>query len=366
MKLSQIIKIFEKRIPKSLQENWDHSGLNLGSPTAEVKSVLFSYDVCKEVIKAAAKSKCQLIVSHHPFRMSATVHINLDDYEGQIIADCIKKNIALYSSHTNHDASADSLNFHYLKKLKLNDIQPLTQASLKLFKLAVFVPKTHTQKVMNALFSAGAGHIGNYSDCSFRTPGTGSFKGDETTNPTIGKKLQREEVSEEKLEVIITENILSSVIASMNKAHPYEEVAYDLYPLVNKMPSLGIGAMGTSPKALSKTYVIKALKRLFKCKNIRFTSSNTKSFKKIGICTGSGASFIDRAVQRDLDLFITGDVKYHQAIHAKRYDLTIADVGHFHTENDSIILLKNIFSELFGKKLKLHTYDKLKDAFEYL
>lgn len=365
MKLADIITAFEARIPLALQEPWDQCGLNLGSPSQEVKSVLFSYDVCKEVVKAAVRKKCQLIVSHHPFRLRGDVKINLDDYEGEIIATCIRNNIALYASHTNHDASADSLNFFYLRKLKLNQIQPLTTAPIKLLKLIVFVPTTHTKRVMNALFKAGAGVIGNYSECSFRTRGTGSFFGNEFTNPAIGKKLRREEVDEERLEVILKDHDRAKIIGALYQAHPYEEVAYDLYALENKMESLGLGAWGVASKALSKAEVITRLKRLFKTKNIRFVQGSQKKFKRIGIGTGSGASLLNEAFKKKLDLFITGDVRYHQAIEAKRRDLAIADVGHFYSENQAPEVLRNVFRELFGDRLKLSVYKGLKDAFVF-
>ncbi|MBF0104636.1 MAG: Nif3-like dinuclear metal center hexameric protein [Deltaproteobacteria bacterium] len=363
MKLKEIIHTFERRVPKSLQEKWDYSGLNLGSPDHKVTSVLFSYDICKEVIDAAIKKRCQLIVSHHPYRMNATVNMDLDSYEGQIITRCIKNNIALYSSHTNHDASEDSLNIYYLRKLKLKDIKPLARAETKLFKLAVYVPCTHTNKVMNALFKAGAGHIGNYSECSFRTQGTGSFKGNSFTNPAIGKKMQREEVLEDRLEVILRELDLDTVLAGLKTAHPYEEVAYDIYPLQNKITSLGIGAFGYSQKGFTRTECIKKIKQIFKIKHLRFVPGPNKKYKTIGICTGSGASLINTALMNNLDLFITGDVKYHQAIHAKRHNLSIADVGHFHSEKESALLLKNIFASLFKSQLNYLIYKDLKDAF---
>jgi len=260
MKLKKVIEGVETRLPLNLQEDWDHCGLNLGKPSHDVRSVLFSYDICNEVIKEAKKKKCGMIVSHHPYRMGSSANVDLDEYEGKILAECLKSKIALYACHTNHDSSPDSLNFHYLKELGLEKV--------------------------TSLFDAESG--------------------------------------------------LSA-----------------------------IGTYGKSEKGMTKTVLVKKLKSLFKTKNIRFVSSKRKKYSKIGICTGSGASFIDRAIQLKLDLFITGDVKYHQAIHAKRHDLAIADVGHFYSEKDSVKVLKNIFEDIFGNELKYHVYGKLKDAFEF-
>lgn len=365
-KLSEIISQFEKRIPLALQEKWDHCGLNLGSPSQNINSVLFSYDICKEVIAFAKKEKCQLIVSHHPYRMNAEVSLNLDSDEGQIIKQAIQSNIALYCAHTNHDASADSLNFHYLKKLGLQNIQALSPLGNPTFKLVTFVPQSHTKKVMNALFETGAGSIGEYDQCSFRVEGKGSFRGGAESNPTIGKPGQREEVQEDRLEVIVTDYNLSNTIKGLLIAHPYEEVAYDVIPLKNSVLNLGLGAFGELEKGVTKASLIKACKKLFQVKNVRYVDSGVKNIKRIGICTGSGASFIDKALSLKLDLFITGDVKYHQAIHAKRHGLNLLDVGHFHSEKDSVKILKQVFEQVFQNKLKYQTYTKLKDAFEFL
>ncbi len=364
MLLADIISKFEKRIPLTLQEKWDHSGLNLGDPQREIKSVLFAYDVCLETIAFAKKKKCNLIVSHHPFRMSAAVDLRLDTYEGRVIEACLKNGIALYSSHTNHDASKDSLNFHYLKKLGLTQIKPLSTTPTKLFKLAVYVPVKDSEKVLDALFSAGAGRIGNYGECSFRTTGLGTFKGDLGTNPTIGKVGVREEVKEERFETIVKESDLSGVIAAMKKAHPYEEVAYDIFALENKIETIGLGAVGTFEKVQPKAKIIADIKTVFGVNSLRLVDGKQSSIKKIAICTGSGASLLPRAFAAKADLFITGDVKYHQAIEAKRHDLILTDVGHFPSEKDSVLILRDVFKALFGKKLVLYQYDGLKDAFE--
>lgn len=366
MKLSELMHNVEKRLPLSLQEKWDHGGLNLGDCHSEIRSILFAYDVCHEVIDEARRKKCGLIVSHHPFRLSADVNIDVGSYEGQIIAQCITHKTALYSCHTHHDASADSLNFSYLKKMGVKNPQPMAHAAQKLYKLVTPIPKTHTAHVMDALFAAGAGHVGAYSECSFRSSGTGTFKGDTTTNPSIGKKLQRENVSEDRLEVIVTQDALSSAIVSLKKAHPYEEVAYDVLELQNQRGDVGLGAYGTLEKTVVLKNFLSTLKKVFATPNLRFVASRKEKISRIGICTGSGASFIDKAIDLKLDLFITGDVKYHQAIHAKRAGLALADVGHFYSEKNSVSVLKNIFAEVLGKKITLFEYTKLKDAFDFV
>lgn len=365
MKLKDTLKKWETVLPLSLQEKWDHCGLNLGHPDQDIKSVLFAYDVCHEVVREAAQKKCQLIISHHPFRMRGEVNIRTDSYDGKTIELCLKHGIALYSCHTNHDASVHSLNRFYLEKLGLTKIEPLSSPPQKLYKLTVFVPLTHTQKLLQGLFDAGAGTIGNYDECSFRTPGTGTFRGDENTNPTIGRRHHREEVPEEKIETIVPENRLSAVIGAMKQAHPYEEVAYDLYTLENKRSDTGLGAVGEWRRPLPQNAVLNKLQKIFGVPKIRFVKSGKKSFQRVALCTGSGMGLMDAALGKKAELFVTGDVKYHQAIEAKRQDLAVADVGHFHSEVDSVTVLKTLFDREFSKSLKTLEYKGLKDAFEF-
>lgn len=366
MKLQQILNEFESVIPLSLQESWDHCGLNLGRKSTTVSGVVFSYDVCLEAIAFAKKKKAGLIVSHHPFRMKAPVSIDLDSYEGRLIEACLKHDIALYSAHTNHDRSHLSLNRYYLDKLGVHNPRPLVKASERLLKLAVFVPRTHTETLMNALFAAGAGGIGNYSECSFRTKGLGTFKGDENSDPQVGKRNRRETVEEERVEVLLTPDKSAAVLTAMKKAHPYEEVACDLFQLENRREDTGMGAIGDFAKPIARTELIARLKKLFRVKTIRFTGKTGDRYRRVGICTGSGASLLPHALAAGCDLFITGDVKYHQAVEARRSDLAIADVGHFYSEIDSVTILKKVFRDLFGAKIGLFEYKGLKDAFEFV
>ncbi len=364
MKLSIIIQKFEKQIPLALQEPWDQCGLQLGDPSAEVKSILFAYDVCKETIQAARKSKCQLIVTHHPFRMKGDTAVRLDTYEGKLIEACIKNGIGLYASHTNHDNSIESTNVRILKELGLSNIRPLQPSLIKLYKLIVFVPQKHREEVLTAIFNAGAGTMGNYDECSFSVAGTGMFRGNESTHPFIGKKGERTLVEEERIEVIVKEPDLKHVIARMIEVHPYEEVAYDIYPLENKMTSQGGGAVGSFDRPVKQDVLIQKMKTIFNIPMLRFVSSPKQSFKTIAICTGSGTHLLNAVIAQKADLFITGDVKYHQAVHARRHDLALADVGHFHSEQLSVEILKEIFQKLFGRKLNYFAFKGLQDPFK--
>lgn len=362
--LDEIVTAFEKRIPLSYQEEWDTSGLQVGSRHQKIDSVLFALDVCKEVISAAQARGVGLVVTHHPMTLRGFKRLDLDSYDGQMIRSAIQSNIAIYSAHTNHDASLDSLNYYYGKVLGLTGLRPLKVDSSRPFcKIVVFIPEAHTASVLNAVFSAGAGHVGAYSHCSFRSTGTGTFLGEEGTNPFQGRPGELEQAGEYRAEVICPRTHLEEVVEALIKAHPYEEVAYDILPLENHRPQVGLGVVGDLKNPTPIEKIISLTKKIFGLKNLRFVGKLGQDINRVALCTGSGASLMKEAIRAKADLFITGDVKYHVAVEAKRSDLALLDVGHFASEIYSVRALKNIFEEIFGNKLKYYEYNKLSDPF---
>lgn len=365
IELSEIIRKFEEHIPLSYQESYDRSGLQVGSRKQKVKKVLFALDVCREVLEAAIKSKADLIVSHHPLQMRDWKNIDLDSYEGGLVNLALQNNIAIYTAHTNHDASRYSLNRHYATKLGVTHpevIQPLSQTPY--LKLVVFVPHTHTAKVLNALFEAGAGHIGAYSHCSFRAPGIGTFKGDASSHPFLGQKGNLTEAQEDKTEVVLETRNLTRVLEALHTAHPYEEIAYDIIPLGNQSLGIGHGIWGHLAKPIPAKEAVAQIKKIFGVKSCVFVGNSKKTIQTLGLCTGSGTSLLPRVFQLKLDFFITGDVKYHYAIDALRHDTCLVDVGHFQSEIRSVTLLRGLFKEWFDGKLELDEYTKLKSPLQ--
>ena len=362
MKLSDVIQKAEKEIPLHYQDSYDRCGLQVGSLEWDVTKVLFAYDFCHEVIDAAIKQKVQLIVSHHPLSMKDYRLIHLDSYEGQIIQKAIQHKIALYSFHTNHDVSLFSLNRFYAKKMglaKLKVIKPTVETPYA--KLIVYVPKTHTEVVMEALFSCGAGHIGNYSHCSFRTAGKGTFKGSEYSNPFLGQPGVLEESVEDKLETVVEKKDLNRILEKMLLAHPYEEVAYDIVPLTNVRSQIGHGITGVLDKAISLKSILPKIKKIFEVKDLVFVGQEKQLIKSVGICTGSGTSLLPDVIRQKIDLFITGDIKYHYAVEALRQDICLVDVSHFASEIKSVDLLKDLFDSWFKSRLKLEVYKGLEN-----
>lgn len=362
--LSDIIKKFENEIPLSLQEKWDKSGLQTGTRTQKISKVLFALDVCHEVIKEAVRQKANLIVCHHPLKLGGWNTLDLDTYEGQIVRQAILNDIAIYCSHTNHDSSQYSLNRHYAKKIGLSDLQTIRPIETPpYYKLVVFVPVEHTDRVLKAIFQAGGGGIGNYSSCSFRSGGLGTFKGDDKTNPFIGKPGILEVVEENRVEVLVERTRINEVVYHMIKAHPYEEVAYDIIESRNTFSDLGLGVMGKLEKPKKLKNIVPELKKIFKVKNLKVAGDLNREIATVGLCTGSGSSLLPDVVKKGIDLFITGDIKYHTAVDVRRMDFCVIDPGHFYSEISSVSLLKTLFAEWFGGKLALSEYKKLKDPF---
>lgn len=365
--LTNILDSFEKEVPLSLQESWDRSGLQVGSRKQRVKKVLFSLDATHEVLDEAIQKKIDLIVTHHPLQLSDFKAIDLDTYEGCMIKRAIQKNIAIYSAHTNHDASWHSLSFHYAKKLKLKNVNPIHPIGPQSYcKLVVYTPAHYTDKIRDAIFEAGGGEAGSYSRVSFCTSGKGTFKGEQTAHPFLGRRGVLSKVSEDRLEVLVDRLRLPRVIEAMLKAHPYDEVAYDILNLENSLGVLGLGVSGKLERSTKLTNLIPRIKRLFGVGKLRVIGANHQSIRKVGICTGSGASLLPEVFRQKIDLYITGDVKYHQATEARQRDTCVIDVGHFYSEIHAVTILKDLFGKLFGSELKLYEYKKLRDPFRII
>lgn len=334
MKCSELIATLEKLFPPQYACDWDKQiGLQLGSRKQEVNKVLLSLDVTSHEIDLAIKNKCNLIIAHHALFFNPIQKINLNNPLGKSLEKLIKNNIGVYIIHTNMDAAPElGLGSLYAQKLGLDptkcEVIETTYAE-PFYKLAVFVPEKNAEAVFNAVSEAGAGHLGNYSHCSFWTPGTGTFLPGENTKPHLGKKGKLEKVSEIKIESLVSESNKNEVIKAMLKAHPYEEVAYDLYPLTHPSKKYGVGLVGT----------------LDKPKTI-----NGKKIKRIGLVTGSGGSFVEKAYRLGAEAFYTGEAKYHDQILAKELGIELVCEGHKETEEIFIEplkrKLKSYFSEL--------------------
>ncbi|KRQ86635.1 putative GTP cyclohydrolase 1 type 2 [Caloramator mitchellensis] len=343
-----IISFLENKYPIELAEDFDNVGLLLGTRHAAINKILFTLDITDEVIDEAIQNNCNLIISHHPMIFKSIKRIMSESILGSMISKCIKNDINIYALHTNFDNANDGLNDFIASKINLNDISLLSPSKeTKLYKLVVYVPQTHAEVVREALLEAGAGHIGNYSHCSFNTVGTGTFMPLKDSNPYIGQINKIEYVDELKIETIVPGKKLSYVISNMLKVHPYEEVAYDVYPLWNKL-QYGTGRVGFLDKEKSLVELSLELKEIFKLDSVAICGKEDTIVGKVAVVGGSGSSFISDAIKMECDCLITGDIKHHDALDAISAGLCLIDIGHYGSEFAAMNYLKDLIEERFG------------------
>lgn len=356
MRCDKIIKLIEDWAPKEIAWEKDNVGLQVGSLQREIKNILLSLDVNERVVDEAIRKKCNLIITHHPLLFKPLTQIDTNkNKQARIIEQLIKKDITLYSAHTNLDFAKDGVSYQLAKKMGIQNPKILLNHSSNLYKLAVFVPISSVEKVAAAIHGAGAGIVGEYSFCSFRTEGTGTFLGSDKSNPAIGKRGKLEKVNEIKLEVLINSFDLNNVLESMKTAHPYEEIAYDVYPLVNENVNYGAGVIGDLEKDISAEEFLKHVSKSLQIKNFRFTRGKNKKIKKVAVCGGSGSELIDTAIKKGADAFVTADIKYHAFQDAEKQILLI-DAGHYETEIPSTEELKSRLTSFLPKGIKVYKY----------
>jgi len=350
----------EELAPPYLAENWDNSGLQLGAKDRTAEAVLVTLDVDDRAVDRALEVGANLIISHHPLFFKGIKVIDYESPTGRLIRKLIKHDITVYSAHTNLDLAPRGLSQYLAQKLGLNNIKPLgTVKSQQLIKLVVFVPETHLHTVRQAVNDAGAGFIGNYRDCSFRSPGVGTFRPLEGSRPFLGSTGILEEVAEFRLEVIVPAEILSRVVEAMLDAHPYEEVAYDLIPLKNSGQAYSYGRQGELPEAVSLEELAERVKGLLGVEHVAVSGQNPDRVKKICLVPGSGTSMIQTAVREGCQVMITGDVKYHEAKEALESGLAFIDPGHDGMELMAVDMLTSYLEETArneGWDIKIHGF----------
>ncbi|MGE7636634.1 Nif3-like dinuclear metal center hexameric protein [Bacillus sp. AFS026049] len=325
----KIIEMFEQFSPKHYAMEGDPIGLHVGQLNKPVTKVLIALDVLEEVVDEAIEHGVELIIAHHPLIYRPLKRIDTNTAGGRIIEKLIKHDIAVYAAHTNLDVAKGGVNDLLAEALQLQDTEvliPTYETALK--KLVVYVPKTDEQKVREALGQAGAGAIGNYSNCSFSGEGTGRFLPGEGSEPVIGSEGRLEEVAEMRIETIFPENIEKKVLAAMIKAHPYEEVAYDIYKLENKGESLGLGKIGVLAEEMTLEQFSEHVKRTLDVEKVRVVGDLQSPIKKVAVLGGDGNKYFTTAKFKGADVYVTGDMYYHTAHDAMMIGLNIVDPGH--------------------------------------
>lgn len=324
----EIIQLFEQFAPKRLAMEGDKIGLQIGRLNKKIKRVMIALDVLENVIDEAIEKNVELIIAHHPPIFRPLKSINMDTVQGRVIEKLIKHDITVYAAHTNLDVTKGGVNDLLAAALGIENAEVLVPTlNEKLVKLVVFVPASHAEDIRAVLGSTGAGFIGNYSDCSFSTTGTGRFLPLEHTNPYIGETGQLEEVDEVRIETIVPESSLNKVVSAMLKVHPYEEVAYDVYPLENKGEVLGLGRIGTINEMTLLEFA-EVVKTALEVESVRVVGDLQSKVKKVAVLGGDGNKYYTHAKFKGADVYVTGDIYYHTAHDAMMEGLKMIDPGH--------------------------------------
>lgn len=327
---STVFQAMESFAPLKLAYDWDNVGLQVGSVNGETKKVMITLDVLESVVDEAIEKDVNLIIAHHPFIFKPLKQIDLSTPTGRVLQKIIQHEITVYIAHTNLDIAPGGVNDMLCEKLNINNKQNLINVQTeKLYKLAVYTPTTHVETIRNALSEAGAGHIGHYSHCTFQTKGQGTFKPLEGAHPYIGLQDELTFVDEVKLETIVKDEDLSSVLSVMTKAHPYEKVAYDVFPLINKGKTYGLGRIGLLSKQMNLKKLSTSVKETFDCSHVRVIGDLKKNVQKVAVLGGSGEKYIHQAKQMGADVYITGDMTFHTAQEAEEIGLAVIDAGHY-------------------------------------
>ena len=346
MKISEIISFLESVASPSLQENYDNAGLITGNSSWECTGVICSLDATEDVVKEAISKKYNLIVAHHPIIFSGLKKINGKNYVEKTVIAAIKNDIAIYAIHTNLDNVAEGVNGRIAAMIGLKNVAILSEKDNSLKKLFTFVPADKAEQVRNAIFAKGAGHIGNYSECSFNSEGTGTFKAGEGTNPFVGEKGKQHQENEVKIEAVFPSFLEKKIIQALKAAHPYEEVAYDVVSLSNSHPGIGSGIMGELEKPADETAFLNQIKQVFNVPVIRHTALLKKPVKRVAVCGGAGSFLISKALLSGADVYITADIKYHEFFDANG-KMLIADIGHYESEQFTIDLIAEKLEQKF-------------------
>ncbi len=346
MKIREVISVLEAFAAPQLQEVYDNCGLLTGDASWVCRGVLCTLDVTEAVLKEALDNNCNMVVAHHPIIFKGLKKLTGKTYVERIVIAAIKADIAIYAIHTNLDNIIHGVNGRIAQKLNLQHITTLQPKKEILRKLITYAPTDKANEVVEALFRAGAGYIGNYSECSFTSEGVGTFKAEAGANPYIGDMGKRHYEPETKIEVVYPfyqeAHILNALIAS----HPYEEVAYDLFSMENSYSNIGTGIIGELKEAIAAEDLLKTLKSTFNCGIIRHTKLSGKPVKKIAVCGGAGSFLISTALQQQADFYITSDIKYHEFFDADE-KMILADIGHYESEQFTIDLLYDLLLQKF-------------------
>lgn len=331
-RIQDLVGLVHSLYAPELAEEWDNVGLQVGDPGAPLERVMVALDPGVRAVEAAREAGAQALVTHHPLLFRPLSRLTPETAVGKALWMAVRDEVAIVSAHTNLDCAVDGLNSWLAARLGVQHAVPLQPVDGDYLKLIVFIPVGHEQAVGQALFAAGAGQIGAYDECSFRSRGEGTFRAGHGSKPFIGEPGRSEQTDEVRLETIVPKRKLARVLEKMQKAHPYEEVAYDLVPLQNQVPGAGLGRIGRLARKIPAEEFAARVKGALGCDHLRMSGPRNASVHKVALCGGSGVGLLAAAHRLGADVLVTGDVKYHDARQAEELGIVLIDAGHFATE----------------------------------
>jgi dinuclear metal center YbgI/SA1388 family protein len=344
MTVREIHRFLDSWAPAWTSWERDNVGLQVGDPDQSVRHVLVTLDVTPEVVEEAAAKKAQLILSHHPLLFRPPKNLRRDEPLGAMVHTLAAKRISVISAHTNLDFATGGVSFALASRLGIINAQFLSPLKGLHSKIVVFVPESHVESVTSMMAQAGAGVIGDYSDCSFQVAGRGTFRGSEQSRPYLGKPLTRQQVPEIRLEMVLPRALTGKVVTAMKSAHPYDEVAYDVYDLHNPMPGAGEGVIGDLPRPVTLKAFLALVKNSLTSRMLRFTGDTNRQIRRVALCGGNGSSLLEAAIGAGADAFVTSDIRY-QTFHESTGRIALIDAGHWETEH---VILRPLADRLRG------------------
>lgn len=367
MQVKDIVRAMETLAPIHLKEDWDNVGLQIGGPEDKADRVLLALTPSEKVVEEAVERGCDMIVTHHPFIFKGVKTLRTDTVIGRMSHACIKHDIALYCAHTNLDIAQGGVNDVLAARLGLVNVRGLQQtAEAPRYKVVVFVPMTHAEAVKAAMFHAGAGAQGNYEFCAWSVVGNGQFAPKSGANPYLGEIGKVETVEETRLEVLVERAQLHAVIDAMLRAHPYEEVAYDIFVNKGSATRAYLGRIGELPSEMRLSDWLLQIKDVLNVPVVSVAGDAERMVKTVALCGGSACELLDDAKRAGGDVFITGDMKYHDAQRAIEMGMTMVDVSHFGGERPVLSALQSYLTETFNEGLCIEISEKEESFIKYI
>ena len=368
--VAQFVQILDRLAPPRLAEAWDNVGLQIGNRKWPVKKVWTALDPLLDVVARACENDVDLLVTHHPLFFKPVKCIDCESQLGRIAEMALSHQLAIFSAHTNLDSVPGGVNDILADRMGLTNVRVLAApGDVAMCKLVVFVPSDHVQAILDTLFALGAGRLGNYSCCTFRCEGVGTFLPGAGASPAVGKKGLLTEIQESRIEVLVANHDLDALVDAVKNVHPYESMAYDVFPLTIRDHQTGLGRVGELPAPLSLDAFCATLKAALNLSTVKVVGKASLLVETVAICSGSGSSLLTAAIATGAQAFVSGDLGYHTARDAQHAGIGLIDVGHFGSEHLIVDVLAASIREAIaasGMSVSVEAVDMEMDPFHFL